>query len=97
MPERVVVSGSHQLSNAFTFFWDFERVFFDDFESTDLQIEGYPELIIDRNFKDANRYAIGGEYAFTEPSSVSSEVRLIRVLTAATPTSVVSFRAPPNR
>jgi len=66
MPERVVVSGSHQLSNAFTFFWDFERVFFDDFESTDLQIEGYPELIIDRNFKDANRYAIGGEYAFTD-------------------------------
>ena len=65
MPERLVISGSHQLSTDFTFFWDFERVFFDDFESTDLNIDGYPELIIDRNFKDANRYAIGGEYAFT--------------------------------
>ena len=64
MPERVIVSGSHELSTDFTFFWDFERVFFDDFESTDLNIEGYPELIIDRNFKDANRYAIGGEYDF---------------------------------
>jgi long-chain fatty acid transport protein len=65
MPDQLVLSGSHQLSTDFTFFWDIERVFFDDFESTDLNIEGYPELIIDRNFKDANRYAIGGEYAFT--------------------------------
>jgi long-chain fatty acid transport protein len=64
MPERLVLSGSHQLSTDFTFFWDVERVFFDDFESTDLNIDGYPEVIIDRNFKDANRYAIGGEYAF---------------------------------
>ena len=62
MPERVIVSGSHELTDNFTLFWDVERVFFDDFESTDLNIDGYPELIIDRNFKDANRYAIGGEY-----------------------------------
>ncbi len=38
-------------------------MFFDDFETTDLDIEGYPLLSIDRNFKDANRYAIGTEYA----------------------------------
>jgi len=66
MPERLVISGSHQLTTDFAFFWDVERVFFDDFESTDLNIDGYPEVIIDRNFKDANRYAIGGEYAFTD-------------------------------
>lgn len=66
MPERLVVSGSHQLGNDFIFFWDVERVFFDDFESTDLNIDGYPEIIIDRNFKDANRYAIGTEYGLTD-------------------------------
>jgi long-subunit fatty acid transport protein len=60
----LVLSGSHLLSTYFTFFWYIEGVFFVDFESTDLNIDGYPEVIIDRNFKDANRYAIGGEYAF---------------------------------
>jgi long-chain fatty acid transport protein len=66
MPERLVVSGSHILSTNLSLFWDVERVFFDDFESTDLNIEGYPEIVIDRNFKDANRYAIGGEYGFND-------------------------------
>ena len=66
MPERLVVSGSHELNPDITLFWDFERVFFDDFESTDLNIEGYPELIIDRNFKDANRYAIGSEFDLSD-------------------------------
>lgn len=60
MPERVVLSGSHNVSTNLNLFWDVEWVCFDDFESTDLNIEGYPELVIDRNFKDANRYAIGG-------------------------------------
>ena len=66
MPERLVFSGSHQMTTNLELFWDFERVFFDDFESTDLSIDGYPELVIDRNFKDANRYAIGGEYALND-------------------------------
>jgi len=66
MPEQLVLSGSHQLSTDFTFFWDIERVFYGDFESTDLNIDGYPEVVIDRNFKDANRYAIGGEYAIND-------------------------------
>jgi long-chain fatty acid transport protein len=66
MPERLVVSGSHNLSTNLNLFWDVERVFFDDFESTDLNIEGYPEIVIDRNFKDANRYAIGGEYGLND-------------------------------
>ena len=63
MPEKVVLSGSHVVTDRLNFYWDFERVFFDDFESTDLDIDGYPLLVIDRNFKDANRYAIGAEYA----------------------------------
>jgi long-chain fatty acid transport protein len=63
MPERIVFSGSHTVTDRLNFYWDFERVFFDDFETTDLDIEGYPLLSIDRNFKDANRYAIGTEYA----------------------------------
>jgi long-chain fatty acid transport protein len=66
MPERLVVSGSHQLTEKLNLFWDVERVFFDDFESTDLNIKGYPEMVIDRNFKDANRYAIGGEYGLND-------------------------------
>jgi long-chain fatty acid transport protein len=66
MPERLVFSGSHQVTTNLQLFWDFERVFFDDFESTDLSIDGYPKLVIDRNFKDANRYAIGGEYALND-------------------------------
>lgn len=66
MPERLVVSGSHQLNTSLVLYWDVERVFFDDFESTDLNIDGYPELVIDRNFKDANRYAIGGEYEWND-------------------------------
>jgi long-chain fatty acid transport protein len=66
MPERLVLSGSHQLGNDVIFFWDVERVFFDDFESTDLNIDGYPELVIDRNFKDANRYAIGTEVGLSD-------------------------------
>ncbi len=66
MPERLVVSGSHVITSHLTMYWDFERVFFDDFESTDLNIDGYPELIIDRNFKDANRYAVGSEYRFND-------------------------------
>ena len=66
MPERLVVSGSHDLTDDLTLFWDAERVFFDDFESTDLNIDGYPEMVIDRNFKDANRYAIGAEYGLND-------------------------------
>ncbi len=62
MPERVTLSGSHQITDRLQLFWDAERVFFEDFKSTDLNIDGYPELIIDRNFKDSNRFAVGGEY-----------------------------------
>jgi long-chain fatty acid transport protein len=63
MPDRLIVSGSHQVGNDLKLYWDFERVFFDTFERTDLRIDGYPTVQIDRNFKDANRYAIGAEYA----------------------------------
>jgi long-chain fatty acid transport protein len=63
MPDRLVVSGSHRAGDNLRLFWDVERVFFDTFERTDLRIDGYPTVQIDRNFKDANRYAIGAEYA----------------------------------
>lgn len=66
MPERVTLSGSHQVSDRLNLYWDFERVFFDDFESTDLNIDGYPELVINRNFKDVNRYALGSEYSLND-------------------------------
>lgn len=66
MPERLTLSGSHRVTNNLNLYWDVERVFFDDFESTDLRIDGYPMLRIDRNFKDANRYAIGGEYGLND-------------------------------
>ncbi len=63
MPNRLVVSGSHQARSNLRLYWDFERVFFDEFERTDLRIDGYSTVRIDRNFKDANRYAIGAEYS----------------------------------
>jgi long-chain fatty acid transport protein len=66
MPERLVFSGSHRVRDDLSLFWDVERVFFDTFESTDLRIDGYPLVKIDRNFKDANRYAIGGEYDWND-------------------------------
>lgn len=66
MPDRLIVSGSHPVTNDLSLYWDLERVFFDDFERTDLRIDGYPVVKIDRNFKDANRYAVGGEYGLTE-------------------------------
>lgn len=66
MPERLILSGSHRINNDFNLYWDFERVFFDSFKSTDLRIDGYHTFRIDRNFKDANRYAVGGEYGLDE-------------------------------
>lgn len=66
MPEHLVLSGSHRITSNLDLFWDVERVFFDAFESTDLRIDGYPLMRIDRNFKDANRYAIGGEYGISD-------------------------------
>ena len=66
MPERLVLSGSHRVNNDLNLYWDFERVFFDSFRSTDLRIDGYHTFRIDRNFKDANRYAVGGEYGLNE-------------------------------
>jgi long-chain fatty acid transport protein len=66
MPDRLVVSGSHQAGDRLRLYWDFERVFFDTFERTDLRMDGYPTVRIDRNFNDANRYALGAEYSLNE-------------------------------
>lgn len=66
MPARLIVSGSHQINDGLHLYWDFERVFFDDFERTDLRIDGLGTTKIDRNFKDANRYALGTEYQLND-------------------------------
>ena len=66
MPERLILSGSHQINDGLQVYWDFERVFFDEFERTDLRIDGLATTRIDRNFKDANRYALGTEYALND-------------------------------
>lgn len=66
MPQRLIISGSHMLTNEFNLYWDFERVFFDTFDSTDVRIDDYPTIVLDRNFKDANRYALGGEYQYND-------------------------------
>jgi long-chain fatty acid transport protein len=66
MPERLILSGSHQLNDGLIMYWDVERVFYDEFERTDLRIDGLGTTKIDRNFKDANRYAIGTEYALND-------------------------------
>jgi len=66
MPDRFVLSGSHELTSTLELFWDFERVFFDTFEDTTLRLDNYHPTVVDRNFKDANRYAVGGEYAWND-------------------------------
>lgn len=66
MPDRLIVSGSHQVQDNVHLYWDIERVFYSTFDSTDLRMDGYPVLKIDRNFNDANRYAIGGEYGLND-------------------------------
>ena len=70
MPERLVISGSHKVSNDLELYWDFERVFFDSFKSTDLRMDGFHTMQIDRNFKDANRYAVGSEYNLDERTTL---------------------------
>ena len=66
MPDRFVVSGSHQARDNLRLYWDFERVYFNTFKRTDLRMDGYPTVRIDRNFNDANRYALGTEYSPNE-------------------------------
>jgi long-chain fatty acid transport protein len=66
MPDRFVVSGSHQATDNWRLYWDFERVYFNTFKRTDLRMDGYPVVRIDRNFKDADRYALGAEYSPNE-------------------------------
>ena len=70
MPERLIISGSHRVTDDLNLYWDLERVFFGDFKSTDLRIDGYHTMKLDRNFKDANRYAVGGEYGLNEKTTL---------------------------
>lgn len=65
LPNRAILSGHHKINHNTEFFWDFERVFFDIFEENEIHIDHYPTISLTRNFKDANRYAIGAQYNAT--------------------------------
>lgn len=63
-PATVMLSGYHQVSDNSAFVWDVGRVFYSSFETTTIYSELLGmELDIDRHWQDANRYAVGWEYA----------------------------------
>jgi len=62
-PGSVVVSGYHRTSEKTALLWDLGRTFYSDFETTSIELDGLPvSLDLERNWQDANRYAIGGHY-----------------------------------
>jgi len=66
-PASIVISGYHQVSDDITLLWDLGRTFYSAFEETHVELEGFPtELALERNWKDANRYAIGTHYQLNE-------------------------------
>jgi long-chain fatty acid transport protein len=66
MPDKFIVSGAHMLTSKLELFWDYEHVFYDVFDSNDIRIDGYPVISVDRNFKNASRYALGAEYQLND-------------------------------
>jgi len=63
-PATVMLSGYHQVSDNSAFVWDVGRVLYSSFETTTIYSELLGmELDIDRHWQDANRYAVGWEYA----------------------------------
>jgi len=66
-PASVVISGYHQVSDDITLLWDLGRTFYSAFEETKVELEGFPtEIDLERNWKDANRYAIGTHYQLND-------------------------------
>ena len=66
-PASVVISGYHQVSDDITLLWDLGRTFYSAFEETKVELEGFPtEIVLERNWKDANRYAIGTHYQLND-------------------------------
>ncbi len=61
-PASVVVSGFHQVNPKVSFLWDIGRTFYSAFDETQVHVEGLMDLNLERNWKDANRYAVGTHY-----------------------------------
>jgi len=67
-PASIVISGVHQVSPKTSILWDIGRTFYSAFETTVVEVDGFPllsEIELERNWKDANRYAIGTQYQLT--------------------------------
>jgi long-chain fatty acid transport protein len=68
-PASIVISGVHQVTTNTSILWDVGRTFYSAFETTTVKVDDFallPEIGLDRNWKDANRYAIGTHYQLTE-------------------------------
>ncbi|GLQ32967.1 aromatic hydrocarbon degradation protein [Litoribrevibacter albus] len=67
-PASVMVSGYHQLTDKTAVLWDIGRTFYSNFETTTINADlgGGLDIPIERNWQDANRYAIGGHYQLTQ-------------------------------
>ena len=67
-PGSVVISGYHEVTNKVAILWDLGRTFYSDFETTNINAElaGGLDIPIERNWQDANRYAIGAHYKLSQ-------------------------------
>mgnify|MGYP000246906985 CR=1 FL=1 len=69
-PASIVISGVHQLNDDVSVMWDLGRTFYSAFNETQVLVKGLlpgdpPSdlpLTLERNWKDANRYAVGTHY-----------------------------------
>jgi len=67
---NIVISGYHEVNNEWAMMWDIGRTFYSEFEKTDIVASGLGDapivLEIERNWQDANRYAVGTHYKLNE-------------------------------
>ncbi len=67
-PASAVISGYHQVTDKTAILWDLGRTFYSSFETTTISADlgDGLDIPIERNWQDANRYAIGGHYKLTQ-------------------------------
>jgi len=68
-PASIVISGVHQISINTSILWDVGRTFYSAFETTTVEVNDFAllsEIELERNWKDANRYAVGTHYQLTD-------------------------------
>jgi len=73
-PASIVISGVHQLNIDVSVMWDLGRTFYSAFNETQVLVKGLlpgspPSdlpLTLERNWKDANRYAVGTHYQLND-------------------------------